>query len=115
MNCKFCENSTSEFEVKNKKYYQCTICKGIFLDATHFLTPEKQKERYEYHNNSLSNIGYKHFLEQFILPVLDYCKTNKKNIDSILDYGSGPFPSLLELLDEYKKNSILDKTINLKD
>lgn len=113
MNCRFCGNNTAEFEVKNKKYYQCTICKGVFLDEIHFLTPEKQKERYELHNNSLTDMGYKQFLEQFALPVLDFCKKKKKTIDSILDYGSGPSPALLELLEEYKKNSILDADITL--
>ena len=68
------------------------------------LSPEKQKERYLKHNNTLENKGYVEFLESFIKPVLTYMNSSGGNcgkISKILDYGSGPEPVLVQLLERY--------------
>jgi len=81
------------------------------------VTPEKQKERYLKHNNTIENKGYVEFLESFITPVLHYvsnCKSGLSKITSILDYGSGPEPVLVELLESYKKDGRLSSDCEIR-
>ena len=51
-------------------------CGGIFMARESRLMPEKQKERYLKHNNSIQNEGYVAFLESFIKPVLSFVQSN---------------------------------------
>ena len=74
------------------------------------LAPEKQKERYLKHNNTIENEGYVSFLESFIKPVLSFVQIDCDDcivITRILDYGSGPEPVLVRLLERYKKEGVL--------
>ena len=85
------------------------------------LMPEKQKERYLKHNNSIQNEGYVAFLESFIKPVLSFVQSNcgvtsacGGYIQRILDYGSGPEPVLVELLNRYKKTGLLNEKCEIR-
>ena len=92
MKCNYCNwEVVKSLNCNNKLYYQCEKCNGIFLDTNYFISPEEQKKRYEKHNNSLEDAGYKKFLMGFIDPVLEYLINNKfiKNMLNILDLGSG--------------------------
>ncbi len=77
-----------------------------------YLEPEKQKERYLKHNNTIENEGYVRFLKSFIDPVLEYVAARR--ILSVLDYGSGPEPVLVELLEAYKKEGRLNETCEVR-
>ena len=108
MFCVFCGNDSAEcFDVKSKLYYRCNLCCGIFLSEKDFLTEEMQKELYEMHHNSLENSGYCSFLRGFIEPVLDEVKKRNGSLQQILDYGSGPEPTLVNLLDKFRNEKIL--------
>lgn len=119
MKCNFCNSEVVEdLFLDNLVYHTCKKCDGIFLDSSFFLSKSEQKKRYEKHNNSLSDNGYKNFLKAFIDPVLNFsdvssiicnCKEMK-----ILDYGSGPEPALIQLLNEYKVNDMLPKTTEIR-
>lgn len=73
-----------------------------------YLSLELQKERYLKHNNSLENDGYVQFLRSFIEPVLNSLPSKGKRLESILDYGSGPEPVLISILEAYRKEGRLD-------
>ena len=95
------------------------------------ISPEKQKERYLKHNNTLQNKGYVDILRSFIEPVLDFCKKLGCSVGAgsckdegdncetelmrILDYGSGPEPVLVELLEAYRKEGVLFRDYGVQD
>lgn len=102
--CVFC-NSTeiTSYKIKNRDYFFCNDCGGISVNPLNFVSEQKQKERYSFHNNTLENVGYRRFLESFINPVLSFINKNKKEEKgNFFDFGSGPQPCLCFLLDELK-------------
>ena len=116
--CVFCCSSKIEsFFVKETGYFMCADCGGRFMNPESRLPPEKQKERYLKHNNTISNEGYVDFLESFINPVLSYIDSSDVkscSLKSILDYGSGPEPVLTEILETYKHSGRLDETCEIR-
>ena len=116
--CVFCGGDRGiSFSVKDKDYYRCSECDGVFMAPKSRLSPEKQKERYLKHNNTLENEGYVSFLESFIKPVLSFVQVNCDEcggITSILDYGSGPEPVLVELLKNYRNKGILSRDCEIR-
>ena len=95
--CKVCKSS-SQTIVDNKKnlhYYRCNFCDFIFLDDAQKVDKIREKKQYDQHNNSLENEGYVAMFEEFIdLSIAPYIK----NIQTALDFGSGPTPVFSELL-----------------
>lgn len=95
--CKICGKKTVELydDQFNATYYYCKNCDYISLDEKLIVSNEKEKSLYNYHNNSMENIGYvnmlKKFIERFIKPYIDI------ETDA-LDFGCGPGPVLSELL-----------------
>ena len=119
--CVFCGGDRGiAFSVKEKEYYRCSECDGVFMAPKSRLSSEKQKERYLKHNNTLENSGYVDFLRSFIEPVLGFIKqqrcddTERANM-RILDYGSGPEPVLVELLEAYRKEGVLYSDYGIRD
>jgi len=65
------------------------------LDPSFHLPPEKQKDRYLQHENTLENTAYVEMFEKFIASgVESFVPPGGK----ILDFGCGPDPVLAELL-----------------
>ncbi|MDD2383344.1 MAG: class I SAM-dependent methyltransferase [Sulfurospirillaceae bacterium] len=97
MNCPICKHSATPFihEALQKRFNYCTVCECIYLDKTFKLSEEKEKEKYDQHQNSLDNVGYVEMFENF----LDFFweeLTCKPLVG--LDFGSGPTPVLSELM-----------------
>lgn len=128
--CVFClKDNVSQFFLKNTGYGHCTECGGYFLLPEFRLTPDEQKKRYLKHNNTMQNEGYVDFLQSFIDPVLEFYKEAEHPADSgklsvnnsdniltrILDYGSGPEPVLVELLETYRKEGELFRKFGIKE
>lgn len=108
MKCRVCNSDKIEIlAIKNRQYWTCRTCGSICLSENHFNNKTEQKLRYEKHHNSISDDGYKSFLEGFIIPILNEIQHEKQNLaegqtlQTILDYGSGPEPALCELLRQY--------------
>jgi hypothetical protein len=66
------------------------------------LDMEDEKARYLKHNNSIRSQGYTTFLERLITPVLAELDRQGKDRGKTrgLDFGSGPYPMLAELMAE---------------
>lgn len=99
--CKFCgANEGFIFPLRTKKinleYYRCGICGGISLSEKNYLSIEEQIARYKLHQNKLEDLGYTRFLCEFIVKTFSFLPNYDRGI--ILDYGSGPTPSLIRLL-----------------
>lgn len=77
-----------------RKYYLCAQCSLIFADPCHFLSPDEEKRHYATHENHIKNEGYVRFLNQLLEPMLPYLHSDMRG----LDYGSGPGPTLSQLL-----------------
>lgn len=120
--CRICDDkNVLTFSMKTKTYVQCRMCGSICTDESCFENEESQRARYEKHHNTLSDAGYRTFLEQFIQPVLKEVTDmsvslhTKAEIVRILDYGSGPEPALCELLKEYARSGfVLQSTCEIR-
>jgi hypothetical protein len=103
-NCIFCGNSEIlRRRLSIREYGQCLSCGGFFLEAVSHLSPPEEKKRYAQHNNSLENRGYAAYLESFIDMCCSFPQIREVlpgKIRTVLDYGSGPEPSLAKLLSD---------------
>ena len=68
----------------------------LFLDPVHYLNRETEKAEYDLHQNSPSDLNYRHFLSQLVDPLIRRLKLG----DQGLDFGSGPGPTLNVILAE---------------
>jgi pseudouridine kinase len=108
--CPFCQEFPMDsLENRIQEYRMCPGCGGISLDRTCWLSPELERKRYEKHTNSLEDQGYRTYVESFLAAVFGYLNPELvhrygKSVESfgisILDYGSGPYPALVEILRE---------------
>jgi hypothetical protein len=96
--CKICKASASPIKDIKKElvYYRCSACGFVSLDDRYKVTSIEEKNKYDQHNNSLENEGYVQMFESFLdLSVLAY----SENIQTVLEFGSGPQPVLAKLLE----------------
>lgn len=85
-------------EVHGQTYYQCSHCQLIFLDPSQLPTPAQEKKKYDEHQNSPADLGYRQFLSPAMKAVLDLPMPK----DAVgLDYGCGPGPTLSKMLEEH--------------
>ncbi|SFL62334.1 class I SAM-dependent methyltransferase [Halanaerobium salsuginis] len=96
MKCKLCQSEKLELIEVEQKYYYCQDCELIFLENEAIISPQKEKARYEEHNNSFQNKGYVSMFRDFIDSVLvPYLSLSSKQI---LDFGCGSAPVLAKLM-----------------
>ncbi len=84
------------FEMKDKTYYRCGQCGGVFLDQACFVSKEAEKRRYEEHNNNVDDPGYQKFVEPIVSRIQE--KFGKEHQG--LDFGAGTGPVVAKLLRE---------------
>ena len=95
--CKVCRASSQIIKdrKKNLHYYRCESCGFVSLDDCFMIDRELEKKQYDYHNNGFESEGYVQMFEDFIEEAIS---SYLKNIETALDFGSGPGPVLSELL-----------------
>ncbi len=95
MKCILCQNETKAFKNwKGREFVECTKCHSLMLTLESYVTLEKEKERYEEHNNDVLDLRYQAFVSPIVDGVLkDYDKNHKG-----LDFGSGTGPVITKLL-----------------
>ncbi|BBE30542.1 methyltransferase [Tepiditoga spiralis] len=96
--CKICGNKTEEFYDEQMKsyYYYCSNCEFISKAEESILSITEEKNRYNYHNNSIDDIKYVNYFKKFLdTSVLKYVKGKDG-----LDFGSGPSPVLSMILEK---------------
>lgn len=97
--CPLC-NQANTFEFHNeskghrRRFFKCNCCKLVFADPNQLLNSNIEKSRYENHKNSEKTDGYIKFLETLINPMKKYITREHRG----LDFGSGPYPMLVETL-----------------
>jgi len=95
MSCIICGKNTNHFfhPKTHVLFHQCPHCEAIFKDPKHYPTEVLERKTYDDHNNSVDDIKYVNYLNNFIdSAVLPFKKEGK-----LLDFGSGPVPVLSTL------------------
>lgn len=115
------EYSTKTFVIRTKCNEDSMHgCGGVFVDPEYFLTPHEQGMRYTLHQNILEPLdvggGYRNFLTKFADTAFLYLHNlgETSSVRTIFDYGSGPQPALVQLLNEYKDRGQLAKTTEIR-
>jgi hypothetical protein len=81
---------------KKREYLECQVCSLVFVPELYFLSEHKEKKRYDTHNNSQNNQGYRNFLSRTFLPMSKIISQESLG----LDFGSGPGPTLSVMFQE---------------
>lgn len=102
--CFFCEKDDLDaLSVRGRLYDRCLACGGVFMRPEYYLTPDAERDRYALHHNGLENADYRAYLERFLDLAVSYVSRDYPEtlpIKTVLDWGSGPIPSLVALLRE---------------
>ncbi len=92
--CKTQNSNTLFHKSENREYYHCHNCDLVFVPKKFFISKEDEKKKYDFHQNSLENIGYVKFLNRLLMPLQRHLKLEAKG----LDFGSGPGPTLCTIM-----------------
>lgn len=89
--CPLCSSSAKNYHKdRNRAYFQCLNCRLVFVQPGAFLSIQEEKSRYELHQNSPDDIGYRKFLSRMCVPIIDRLTAGSRG----LDFGCGPGPTL---------------------
>ena len=95
MTCPLCASQSKLFLANaNREYWQCAVCRLIFVPEKFFISAENEVQHYLKHENSLENAGYVQMFKEKIQVVKNVCK----RAQTVLDYGCGYEPVLKTLL-----------------
>ncbi|WP_271764995.1 class I SAM-dependent methyltransferase [Aquimarina algiphila] len=113
MRCTLCNSETILYsEIQNKKYCKCTTCDGILLHTSHFLSAVAEKERYELHQNDVTDSGY----QNFVYPIIEQVQNDYSSNHKGLDFGSGSNSVITYLLNNNKYHiSTYDPFFDIND
>jgi len=84
------------FHDKRRDYMRCRVCSLVFVPPWQFVSAEEEKDRYDLHQNSPEDQGYRNFLSRIFIP-MHKCLTPES---CGLDFGSGPVPVLSIMFEE---------------
>jgi len=86
--CPLCHSVTVQFfnADKIRQYFLCTTCAYVFVPAAFHPAPDREKRRYDLHQDDPSEPGYRRFLETLIQPMIPHLAPGSHG----LDFGCGP-------------------------
>ncbi|MEI6147938.1 MAG: class I SAM-dependent methyltransferase [bacterium] len=102
--CPLCGGTAGFFvALPARPVYACPQCELRFVPEPWHVSPQQERARYELHRNSLEDGGYVCFLQPAIDALARHLRRGgegegPRSPGTILDYGSGPTPVLVELL-----------------
>ncbi|MDA0771199.1 MAG: class I SAM-dependent methyltransferase [Chloroflexi bacterium] len=100
--CPLCNNGSTSVLHRGgrdsgfRDFFHCETCDLVFVPRTQLLTPEGQKDRYLQHNNDVDDPDYRLFLGRLYYQLKPHLMTGAKG----LEYGSGPGPALVAMMQE---------------
>jgi SAM-dependent methyltransferase len=97
-NCPLCHGLGDLFyQHKERLYYQCQVCSGLFVDKK--LIPDKKTEllRYQEHNNNINDVGYQEFVSPVTSAIMQDFTASHKG----LDFGAGSGPVISKILHDH--------------
>ena len=99
--CRLCTTSVLPFcSYQGREYHRCTECGLIQLKQAQCPSPKQELEEYQLHRNDPFDKGYRKFLSKVTNPMLEWLSHSSSNATTILDFGSGPGPTIAVVLAE---------------
>ncbi|MDP8262434.1 MAG: methyltransferase domain-containing protein [Candidatus Ancaeobacter aquaticus] len=97
--CSLCnsERAALFYQDNDREYLHCENCNLVFVPPQYFLSPEEEKIRYDLHENSPDDNGYRDFLGRLFVPLNKLLSPKSSG----LDFGSGPGPTLSVMFEEH--------------
>lgn len=95
--CRLCGEKNELFF--GTEFYSCNNCCGISRKSSSLPDAEKEKKRYDHHQNSPDD-GYVDFISPLINHIINTISIDKKG----LDFGSGPESVISKILSEKHYN-----------
>lgn len=111
MNCRICNLDSINNVEGLEKYIKCKNCGSYFLKKEYFLSEEQQIERYKLHNNDVNNPQYEQYFYKIFIQVKEQINKNLDflGLKSFFDYGSGPEPCFISLLNKLKERKEINE------
>ena len=99
--CPWCESDSlsSYHEDRDRHYIQCKHCELVFVPREELISDSEEKNRYEQHINSISDIHYKNYF----LKIIE--KLGIVQGERVLDFGCGKEEMLKHLLPQNEVES----------
>ncbi|MCP4168725.1 MAG: class I SAM-dependent methyltransferase [Chloroflexi bacterium] len=96
--CPLCgsDGANSFHQDRHRTYWQCLICRLVYVPPAQFLSAEDEKAEYDLHQNSPADYGYRRFLGRLFMPMQARLPPGSHG----LDFGSGPGPTLSVMFEE---------------
>jgi len=96
--CPLCQNTSTLFlDYKNRQYFECTTCQGIFLNPEQYMDYENEEKHYLFHNNNVEDQGYQNFVSPITSGILDAFSKE----DFGLDFGAGTGSAISKVLEDH--------------
>lgn len=96
--CPLCGAPESQdyFSDKRRIYLYCSNCRLVFVPPEYHLNREDEKRIYDLHENDPYDEGYRRFLSRLADPL-----TARLSPEALgMDFGCGPGPALVKMLEE---------------
>ncbi|HXH75797.1 MAG TPA: class I SAM-dependent methyltransferase [Bacteriovoracaceae bacterium] len=99
MNCILCQSTGTHkwHEDKIRPYFKCETCSLIFVPRNFVLSAEKEKQRYDAHQNNNDDNNYREYLTKITLGILPYLEKGSRG----LDFGCGSSTTLAALFEDH--------------
>ncbi len=96
--CPICNSKNLEdyHNGEGRSYLLCKECDLVFVPFNELPTIDVEKKKYDQHQNSPQDSGYRAFLSKLYIPIQEFIKPNSYG----LDFGSGPGPTLSKMFEE---------------
>lgn len=96
--CPLCQSSYHKLYTKgeNREYLYCKTCDLVYVPKDMLPTLKQEKTKYDQHQNSPEDKGYRSFLNKLFQPMKTLLMQDAKG----LDFGSGPGPTLSKMFEE---------------
>jgi len=96
--CPLCRNDNlqSYYEGQGRSYLLCNHCDLVFVPKEQLPGLDVEKIKYDQHQNSPQDSGYRAFLSKLFMPMQKFIESKRYG----LDFGSGPGPTLSKMFEE---------------
>lgn len=97
--CPLCKqvDYQSYFYGEGREYLHCQVCDLVYVPFDQLVTAEEERAKYDNHQNTPENDGYRNFLNRLLDPLSNMISPNASG----LDFGCGPGPTLSIIMQEH--------------